>query len=99
MVDPDRLQVVGPFPGSESSGELLGVMVEDHPKELLPVHLIPVRESVSTDAEVMEQARRAAANLKHPNILRTFGIEEIQGKTMQVKAWIETFPLRAIVQE
>jgi eukaryotic-like serine/threonine-protein kinase len=97
---PGRMNVVGPFPGGEATGELLGLMVTAT-GEPQPLRLVPVPERIAGDPAALETLRRvaaAAAELQHPNILPTFGIEEVQGKAMRVVAWTEAHPLRVIVQ-
>jgi hypothetical protein len=92
------MEVVGPLPGS--AGELLGVLSVDG-AEPLPVRLVPVPDHVAGDPELLAQLRRgaaAAAELVHPNILRTFGIEDVQGTAMQVLADVQAHTLRAVIE-
>ena len=94
-----RIRVLGPVPGRESSPERLAIASGEGDPQPVLVH--PVPWSVTGDPDLLARERQeaaAAADLLHPNIQPSFGIEDVEGAPAHLFAWVEGEPLSSVIE-
>jgi hypothetical protein len=96
---PVRIQELGPLPGAEGSGAALGIaLVEGEAPQPVVIHPVPddlAREPARR--EPLERDLGRAAELLHPNLLPSFGLEPVNGRASRIEAFVEGETLRAVL--
>ncbi len=94
-----RIRLLGPVPGHETSPERLAIATGEGEPQPMLVH--PVPWSVTGDPDLLAREKleaAAAADLLHPNIQPSFGIEEVDGAPVHLLAWVEGEPLSSVIE-
>jgi len=96
---PVRIQELGPLPGGEGSGAALGIALFDG-EAPQPVVIHPVPDDLAREParrEPLERDLGRAAELLHPNLLPSFGLEPVNGRAARIEAFVEGETLRAVL--
>ncbi len=99
MGAPFRIQELGPLPGEEGGGAVLGIALFDG-EAPQPVVVRPVPDELARDPARREPLARGlgrAADLLHPNLLPSFGLEPVNGRAARIEAWVEGETLQAVL--
>lgn len=96
---PVRIQELGPLPGEEGSGATLGIALFDGEAPQAVV-VRPVPDELAREParrEPLERDLGRAAELQHPNLLPSFGLDLADDRAARIEAFVEGETLRAVL--
>ncbi|HYR56639.1 MAG TPA: serine/threonine-protein kinase [Myxococcaceae bacterium] len=95
-----RYHPLGPLLAGDGSRAFLGLEIEED-GQARPVVLVWVPEEVANDAKALARLHKdteVAAKLNHPNLIRVFGLESLEGGLARVVEFVNGESLRRVLQ-